>query len=87
MRKAPPTGDELRRAKALLQRQTQLAEASTNGIAIRLLDRWRLGLPFDAPTVAAKHYLALTPAEVRAAFAKWVRPDDLARVSVGPTPR
>jgi hypothetical protein len=35
---------------------------------------------------AAKRYLDLTAEEVRAAFAKWVRPEDLARVSVGPTP-
>ena len=86
MRKAPPTGDELQRAKAMLLRHTQLAEASTNGIAVGLLDRWRLGLPFDEPTVAAKRYLDLTAEEVRAAFAKWVRPEDLARVSVGPPP-
>jgi zinc protease len=87
MRKAPPTDDELQRAKAMLLRHTQLAESGTNGIAVGLLDRWRLGLPFDEPTIAAKHYLALTGDAVQAAFAKYVRPDDLARVSVGPAQR
>ena len=46
-----------------------------------------LDLPIDEPTVAAKRYLALQAAEVQAAFAKWVRPESLVRVSQGPAPR
>jgi len=44
-------------------------------------------LPSDEPTIAAEHYLALTGEDVRAALAKWVRPKDLARISLGPPPR
>jgi zinc protease len=46
-----------------------------------------LDLPLDEPTPAANRYLALGPKEVQAAFKKWLRPADLARISRGPTPQ
>lgn len=33
---------------------------------------------------AAKQYLDLTADDVREAFARWIRPDDLAQVTLGP---
>jgi len=39
------------------------------------------------PTFAARRYLELDADEIQAAFKKWLRPDDLARVSEGPTPQ
>jgi len=84
MRKAPVTAEELQRAKAMLLRQIPLAEASTGAIAQGLMSRWDLGLPLDEPTVAARRYIDLSAADVTAAFAKWLRPDDLVQVTQGP---
>lgn len=87
MRAAPVRGRELRQAKALLLQEIPLSEAGEDGIAAGLLARSSERLPLDEPTRAAHHYLALTPGQVRAAFARWVRPDDLAQVTEGPAPR
>jgi zinc protease len=46
-----------------------------------------LDLPLDEPTLAAKRYIELGPADIETAFAKWMRPDDLVRVTQGPTPQ
>lgn len=82
----PASADELARAKALLVRQIPLSEASVDDIALGLLERSDLGLPLDEPTLAARRYIELRPTDVQAAFRKWLRPDDLVRVSEGPTP-
>jgi zinc protease len=87
MQSAPVTPDELHMAKALLLRQIPLDEASVSEIAGGLLERAILDLPLDEPTRAAGRYLALSADDVQAAFKKWVRPGDLARVSRGPTPQ
>ena len=77
----------LRQAKALLLKRIPLAEASVDGIAGGLLERVALGLPLDEPRQAAERYAALDAAQVRAAWAKWLRVDALAQISVGPAPR
>jgi zinc protease len=87
MQNAPVTPDELHRAKALLLRQIPLDESSVQDIAGGLLERAILDLPLDEPTRAAHRYLALSAAEVQAAYKKWLRPADLARVSRGPAPQ
>lgn len=84
MQDSPVTPEEFRRAKALILRRIPLAEASIDRIAQGLIQRRILVLPLDEPTIAARHYLALSPRDVQAAFAKWLRPDDLVRVSEGP---
>jgi len=81
------SSEELHNARASLLRAIPLAEASTDGIAMGLLDRSRRDLPLDEPLRAAKHYLKLSAADVRAAFAKWLRPQDLAQVVQGPDPK
>ena len=86
MQNAPVTADELQRAKAHLLRRIPLDEASVSGIARGLIEREVLDLPLDEPTLAAHRYLALSAADVEAAFAKWLRPGDLVRVSQGPSP-
>jgi zinc protease len=83
-----PLGEaELDRAKAILLRDMPLAESSVNDIARNFASRRDLNLPLDEPTIAAQHYIALTPADVEAAFKKWIRPGDLVRASVGPAPQ
>jgi zinc protease len=81
------TPHEIRQAKAMLLREIPLGESSIGSIAGGLLYRAGMGLPLDEPTVAARHYLALTAAQVKAAFAKWIRPEDLSQVVQGPNPQ
>jgi zinc protease len=78
---------ELHQAKAILLRQIPLSESSEEAVAHGFLARAEIGLPLDEPIHAAKTYYALTADQVRAAFAKYVRPDDLVQVVRGPTPQ
>jgi zinc protease len=79
--------DELRQAKAVLLRRIVLSESSVERIARGLSSRSTDGLPLDEPTRAAARYLALTGEDVRAAFARWIRPQDVVQVTEGPSPR
>ncbi len=87
MQTAAVPADELRLAKAILLRSIPLSESSMGRIARALNARAAADLPLDEPTRAAARYLALTPEDVRAAFAKWIRPGDLVQVTEGPNPR
>jgi zinc protease len=87
MQTAPATPDELVRIKAMLIRQIPLGESSVDEIAHGLVGRADMGLPLDEPTVAARRYVALGGNDVQAAFAKWMRPDDMVRVTQGPPPK
>jgi zinc protease len=87
MRTSPVSADELRRAKALLLRRIPLGEASVARIAKGLLFRATNDLPLDEPMLAAQRYVKLTPAEVKATYAKYIRPDALVQVVQGPTPK
>ena len=87
MQSTPVGADELLRVKACLVRQLPLMEAGMTEIARGMLGRTELGLPLDEPTRAAQRYIDLDAAAVQAAFRKWLRPDDLVRVSEGPPPR
>ncbi len=86
LRERPVTPAELLRAKTLLIRQVSLSESSLDGIAHGLLGRGQEGLPLDEPVRAAMRYREMTAEEVRSAFARWIRPDDLAQVVRGPAP-
>jgi zinc protease len=87
MQTAPATADELVRIKASLIRQIPLGESSVDEIAHGLVGRADLGLPLNEPTLAARKYVELGANDVQAAFAKWMRPDDMVRVTQGPTPQ
>jgi zinc protease len=86
MQTGPVSPEELRQAAALLLREIPLSESSMDSIAEAIIDRIILDLPLDEPTVAAQHYVKLTAEQVRAAFSRWVRPDDLVEVTQGPHP-
>lgn len=81
------TPAELQQAKALLLRQIPLSESSEDAIAGALLGRATLGLPLDEEMRAAERYIAMTAGEVRSAFARRIRPDDLVTVVRGPAPK
>jgi zinc protease len=87
MQTAPVPESELARSKALLLRQIPLEESSVDDIARGIIVRRDLNLPINEPTVAARRYITLTPGQVQAAFQKWMRPDDLVRLSQGPAPQ
>ena len=75
---------ELHQAKSLLLRQILLRESSEDAVAGGLLARAQLGLALDEPRQAAARYLDMTADRVRAAFAKWIRPDGFVEVVRGP---
>jgi zinc protease len=87
MRTNDVTDAELHQAKVLLLRKIPLSEASFDQIANGWLSDSQLNLPLDEPLHAAKKYLDLQAADVRAAFSKWVRPEDFVQVSQGPPPK
>ena len=87
MQTAPVTPDELLRVKALLLRQIPLSNSSIDAIAGGFLNSRELDLPLDEPTIAAQHYFDLSAGDIETAFAKWMRPDDLVRVTQGPPPQ
>ncbi len=86
MRTEDVSADELHQAKALLLRQIPLSESSEDAVAGGLLSRAEIGLPLDEPIRAAKKYFELNADEVKAAFAKHIRTDDLVQVVRGPAP-
>jgi zinc protease len=86
MQTASVTPDELKVAKAMTLREIPLSESSLERIANGLISLTDLGLPLDEPSLAARHYLALTADQVRAAFAGRLRPGDMVRVAEGPKP-
>ena len=77
--------ETLNQAKALLLQQIPLSESSVQSIADGLISRTRDELPLNEPAEAARMYLKLTPRQVQAAFAKWIRPQDLVQVTDGPS--
>jgi zinc protease len=87
MRTSPVTPEELLRAKALLLREIPLSESGIESIAGGLIYRATHGLPLDEPTLAAHKYLKLNAEDVKSAFVKWLRPDDLVQVTEGPAPK
>jgi zinc protease len=84
MQTTPVSDTELTRAKAELLRRLPMQRASVGGIAAQYLRLIELGLPIDSAQLTAERYLAVTAAEIQQAFAKWIRPDDLALVVKGP---
>jgi zinc protease len=78
------TPQELHQAKSLLLRQMLLRESSEDAVAGGLLARAQAGLALDEPSRAARVYSAITADQVRAAFAKWIRPDGFVQVVRGP---
>ncbi len=86
MRTQDVSADELHQAKALLLREIVLNESSEEAVARGLLARAELGLPLDEPQIASRKLYALTAPQVRAAFARVIRPHGWVQVVRGPAP-
>jgi zinc protease len=84
LQKKPLAADRLTRAKALVLGELPVAKESYEGLAGQLIAYGSTGRPLDDDRIEAAAALAATPERVRAAMAKWIRPNDLVRVVVGP---
>jgi zinc protease len=84
LQKKPLPADRLIRAKALLLGQLPLRSASYEGVAGALLAYSVTGRPLDTDRRYARAEFAASGDAVRAAMAKWVRPDAFARVTLVP---
>ena len=82
----PASDAELRQARTLLLRQLLLSRDDLDQIGSELLALTQQDLPLDEPLQAARHYQQVTAAQVQAAFARYLRPDDLVQVVLGPPP-
>jgi zinc protease len=87
MRTGEVSAGELHQAKAFLLRQIPLSASSEEEVAEDLLDRAETGLPLDEPDREIGKYLNVNAGEIRAAFAKRIRPDDFVQVVRGPSIR
>jgi zinc protease len=86
MQTTPIKQDELDNARQNEIRSIPVGVSSIDSIARSLLDWAWHDEPLDQPMVAAKHYLALTPEQVQAAFKKYLKPGNLVQVMQGPPP-
>ena len=84
LQKKPLTAERLTRAKALVIGELPVRQESYDGLASQLLGYASTGRPLDQDRIAARAQLAATPEQVRAAVAKWIRPEDFVRVVQGP---
>ena len=83
----PVSSQELVRGKTMVISEVPLRQQSFDGLAGSLLTYSLLGLPLDEATLDARRYAAATPQSVRAALARWIRPNDFVRVITGPAPK
>jgi zinc protease len=86
MRTQDVSDGELNQAKSLLLRQIPLGQSSEESVADGLVARAEMGLPLDEPYRAAKTYVELDAVRVKAAFSKWIHPEELVQVVRGPAP-
>ncbi|GGA46803.1 M16 family metallopeptidase [Dyella nitratireducens] len=86
MQTTPIKQSELDNARQYEIRSIPVGVSSISSISRALLNWAWHGEPLDQPMVAAKHYLTLTPAQVQAAFKKYLKPENLMQVVQGPTP-
>jgi zinc protease len=76
----PVAPAELDRAKAMLLSEVPLQISSYEGVARRSIESAQFGLPLDQDARDAQRFLSATPAGVRGAMARWVRPRDFVAV-------
>jgi zinc protease len=86
MQKSDVSPAELQQAKAILLRQLPLSESSEDAVASGLASLSLSGLPLDEGHRAATIYANVTAAQIREAFAKYIRPSSFVQVVQGPAP-
>jgi zinc protease len=86
MQKDDVSAAELHQAKAILVRQLPLGESSEDSVAGRLVNLAAAGLPLDEGHRSAQIYVKLSADDIRAAFARYIRPKAFVEVVQGPQP-
>jgi zinc protease len=76
----------LLRSKALLMGEVPIRQASYDGLAGQLSGYATAGLPLDQNLLDARSELDASAESIRAAMARYVRPDAFVRLVVGPGP-
>lgn len=84
MRSGAFSDDEVDRARRYLAGSWVFDFQTVEQRAERLLELERLGLPLDEPKDWPDRVAAITPAQVRKASPKHLRPEALFRVELGP---
>lgn len=84
LQKKPLSADRLIRAKALVIGALPVSQESYSGLASQIAEFVATGRPYDADRIEAKAEFAATAQTVRAALAKWIRPNGFASVVQGP---
>lgn len=84
MRNVTVSEDQLNQAKALLLRKIPLSESGVDQIAKGFIYYAAHDLPLDEPVRAAERYIRLTGPDVKKAFSRWMRPEDMVQVIRGP---
>ncbi|MDP9106768.1 MAG: insulinase family protein, partial [Candidatus Eremiobacteraeota bacterium] len=84
LQKKPLPNDRLTRAKALILGELPIRKESYDGLAEQLIRYASADRPLDQDRIDAQAQLAATPERIRAAMAKWIRPNDFVRVVTGP---
>lgn len=87
MQVAPIAETELHAAKGKMLRMLALGQSSFGSIASNFLSLSMQGKPLDADAIAAKKYMAMTAADIQAAFKRYVRPHDFVTAVKGPAPK
>ena len=87
MQHEPVSAADLARAKGILLRQIPLGESSFDAIGGQLLELAVEDKPLDELTIAGRHYLRLTAAQVEEAYAHHVRPEGFVTAVKGPAPK
>ncbi|QCE35770.1 insulinase family protein [Acetobacteraceae bacterium] len=87
LQEAPPTEHELNLAKDALLRSALIGRASFSGIAGLWMSLNDLDLPMDTPNERMKAIEGMTPEQVQTAFKRWIHPENLARITLGPAPK
>lgn len=87
MQTTPVSAEELQQARKLMIMRIALSDADISAIAEQMLQYSILGLPLDEPFRAARDYQQITAGQIQTAFGKWIRPEDLVQVTLGPPPQ
>lgn len=83
----PIAATRLLNSKAQLISDIPLQQASYNGVGSLLLSYATRDLPLDQNLIDAKRELLVTPANVQASMAKWIRLHNFVRIVTGPGPK
>ncbi len=82
--KRPLGADRLVRAKALVIGELPVRQESFDGVATQLLQYALTGRSLDTDRINARAQFTATAEQVRAALAKWIRPNGFVRVMLVP---